>query len=179
MDFDRTELPQIHFVHVGLEDFVLREALFDECGEDELGDFSFQLFLTGEKDVFDELLCDGGSALGESHASGIGAHGAENPENVEAVVAEKARVLEHDDRLDQQGGHVREIQGLALFHATRGEGSDPTIFARGVFGQHAHGTHLLPFAEPRLNQRRPGSVDVPDPQSQSQKSRESEPEESG
>ena len=104
----------VHPVEIHAEDLLLRQVGLQPDREEGLLDLALERALVREEDVLGELLGDGRAALDDAVRLRIGDHGAEEADEVDAVMLEEAPVLRGDDRLDQRVGQLVDRHGALV-----------------------------------------------------------------
>ena len=105
-------LPEVHGVQVLLEDLLLRVLLVEPQGEDDLLHLAVHRPGRVEDALLDELLGDRRAALEDLTGRGVGDRGPEDAVEVDAVVGPEGVVLDGDDGVLEEHGHL--VQGDVL-----------------------------------------------------------------
>ncbi len=104
----------VHPVEIHAEDLLLRQVAFQPDRQESLLDLALERALVGQEDVLGELLGDGRAALDDAVRLRVGDHGAQEADEVDAVVLEEAPVLRRHHRLDERVGKLVDRHGILV-----------------------------------------------------------------
>src|SRR4029450_380028 len=110
-------LPEVHRVEVLLEDLALRVLVVQAISEDQLLRFPLQVALVAEDPVLDELLRDRRTALTDLPLGQVLEEGTRHAAHVDARALPDGLVLGGDHGVDQDLGHLGELDRLPVLHA--------------------------------------------------------------
>ena len=99
-----------HDVAVERQDLLLAEPLLELDSEKRLRDLALPVLLVGQEELAGELHGDRRGALGVTPAPQIDHHGAQDPEGVDATVAEETAVLRRQEGVAQQRRDLTLVQ---------------------------------------------------------------------
>ena len=149
---------QIDGVQVHLQDLVLAVVLLQGQGPVHLGHLALDGVLVIAGDVLDELLGDGGAALGIAVGEGA-EHGPQGAVPIHAVVGLEALVLNGNGGVTQDLGDGVEVHPNAVFIAEQGLVHD-RLLGLGVLIVQLRGHLLVILGHVHLHMPLQGRVDV-------------------
>ena len=108
-------------VEIKFEDLVLGQPRFQPHRQERFLDLALKRALIIEKQIFGELLGDGGAALHDAAGARVGRQRAENAGHVDAEMLVEAPVLGGEHGLDQIVGKLVERHGIVMPDAARAD----------------------------------------------------------
>jgi len=134
-------VPEVDVVEVDLQDLVLLHPHVEQHGQDHLGDLAAPGALLGEEARLDDLLVDGGAALGDAAGTYVGEESASHADRIDAEVMVEAHIFR-----GQEG--VADVARQRLQrHRRRGppvDAVEPRYFAAAAGGDGDDGGRLTP-----------------------------------
>ena len=111
----REVLPQIDLVEVGLQDLVLAVAIVDQHRHIGFLQFSPQAALTGQEEVFGQLLGQGTAPLHGATRDQVGEHGAHDGHRRDAAMLVEVAIFGGEQGHQQAVGHFGDTHQQAIF----------------------------------------------------------------
>ena len=110
----RTALPEVDLVQVGFENFALVVAELDEQGHHGFVSLALQGSLGREEEILDELLGERAAPLPNSARAQVGEQRPADAPHVDSGMRFEALILDGNDRVDEVGREVFELNEFAL-----------------------------------------------------------------
>ena len=117
-------LAEKHFVDIGLDDFFFAVLPLERDRHQHLVHLAQHRALVTQVQILDQLLGQGTAALHHPLRQQIHAEGAQQTDEVDAMMLEEAPVLDRDQGGDERLGHFVESEQLAVIEALRIDAPD-------------------------------------------------------